>query len=215
MTRTRQFVLACSLALTASWYTPTNIPTVAPAPTAAAKFPHPWSAACQVMVHLRAGLANGGSGTLIGVTENEALVLTVKHVAERVGQTATCAWNGTKCHGYVLATSPTADLALILVQRPPGIQPVAVASATPTTGPFYMAGFPGYDRYTLRYQRGDYIEHDHDTLVVTCRPEKGMSGGPTFDRYGRVVGAVSAYGLKEGYAGDGDALKALLEPYLK
>lgn len=210
----RSLVFACSLVATTVWFTPTNAPTPTAQP-AASKFAHPWSAACKVTVNLRANLANGGSGTLIGVTKNEALVLTVAHVAERVNQTATCQWGDQKCHGYVLAVSPTADLALILVQRPVGIAPVPVAHAEPENGPYYMAGFPGYDRDTLRYQQGAYVDHDHDTLVITCRPEKGMSGGPTFDRYGRVVGAVSAYGLQHGYAGDGDALQALVKAYLK
>lgn len=208
----RAFFLACSVALTVAWATPTNAPT----PTAStSKFAQPWAAACKVTVNLRANLANGGSGTLIGVTQNEALVLTVAHVAERVNMTATCEWGDQKCHGYVLAVSPTADLALILVQRPVGIAPVPVAHATPENGPYCMAGFPGYDRDTLRYQWGNYVDHDHDTLVITCRPEKGMSGGPTFDRYGRVVGAVSAYGPRNGYAGDGDALQALVKQFLK
>jgi hypothetical protein len=208
----RATLFACFVVLTSAWTVPTN----EPVPTAStSKFAHPWSAACKVQVDLRAGLANGGSGTLIGVTKNEALVLTVAHVAERVNMTATCEWGNQQCRGYVLAVSPTADLALILVERPVGVDPVPVAHATPENGPYYMAGFPGYDRDTLRYQRGNYIDHDHDTLVVGCRPEKGMSGGPTFDRYGRVVGAVSAYGLQYGYAGDGDALQALVKAYLK
>lgn len=207
----RTLVLACSLALTAVWVAPTNTPT----PTASKGFPQPWCAACKVTVNLRAGFGNGGSGTLIGVTQNEALVLTVQHVAEKVGQTATCEFGGQKVHGYVLATHPTADLALILVQRPVGINPVPVAHATSANGPYVMAGYPGYDRNTLRFQTGNYVDQDSDTLVITCRPEKGMSGGPTFDRYGRVVGAVSAYGLQYGYAGDGDALQELVRPYLR
>lgn len=208
----RALLAACTLVAATLTLAPT--PT-AQQQTAASKFSAPWDAACKVTVNLRAGLANGGSGTLIGVTQNEALVLTVQHVAERVGQTATCQFGDVKVHGYVLATHPTADLALILVQRPPGIQPVPVAHATSANGPYYMAGYPGYDRDTLRYQRGDYVDQDSDTLVITCRPEKGMSGGPTFDRYGRVVGAVSAYGPRYGYAGDGDALQALVRPYVK
>jgi hypothetical protein len=208
----RAYALCLLLAILTFRFTPVDsqIPTAS-----VSKFPQPWAAACKVTVNLRANLANGGSGTLIGVTQNEALVLTVAHVAERVNQTATCQWGDQKCHGYVLAVSPTADLALILVERPVDIAPVPVAHATPENGPYYMAGFPGYDRDTLRYQRGNYADSDHDTLVITCRPEKGMSGGPTFDRYGRVVGAVSAYGPRYGYAGDGDALQALVEAYLK
>lgn len=206
----RAFILACSLALTAIWFVPTNTTL-----TAVSQFPHPWSGACKVKVILRAGFASGGSGTLIGVTEKEALVLTVSHVAERVGQTAICQFGNVEVRGYVLATHPTADLALIVVQRPAGIQPVPVTHATSKTGPYYLAGFPGYDRNTLRYQRGDYVEHDDDTLTVTCKPEKGMSGGPAYDRYGRVVGAISAYGIKYGYVGDGDALRDLVRPYLR
>ena len=207
----RTLVATCSIALATIWFAPTNAVTVQ---TATPKFSHPWAAACKVTVNLRAGLANGGSGTLIGVTENEALVLTVSHVAERVGQTATCQFSDQKVHGYVLATHPTADLALILIERPDGVNPVVVANANRDSGPFYLVGYPGYDRDTMRYQIGEYVDHDKETLVVTSRPEKGQSGGPAFNRYGQVVGAISAYGPRYGYVADGAALRELVGPYL-
>lgn len=176
---------------------------------------YPWDSVCKVSVALRANAYNGGSGTLIAVDETSALVLTVKHVAERVGLPTVCNWNGVRCEGTVLAVSPNADLALLRVKRPAGVRPVPVAAAAPDTGPFVMAGYPGYDREHLRWQQGTYVDHDSITLVVTCRPEPGMSGGATFNRYGQVVGAVSAYGPANGYAGDGSALRALVAPYLK
>lgn len=201
----------CAVALS---YGYTQLPD-APQQAAVSAFPHPWSAACRVSVDINRRFSNGGSGTLIGVTDDAALVLTVKHVAEQENLPATCQFGDQKVRGYVLAVSKTSDLAVLLVQRPKGIEPVPVAIAKPENGPYYMAGYPGYDRERLRYQKGEYVEHDNDTLTVTCRPEKGMSGGPTFDKYGRCVGAVSAYGVRHGYAGDGEALQALVEQYLK
>lgn len=171
---------------------------------------HPYDSACQVRVG-----SSGGTGTLIGLKDGKALVLTVKHVAERKGQRAVCNWGSQKMSGQVVAVHRKADIALLVVDAPEGIKPVAVAKAVPENAPFVMAGFPGYDRNTLRWQQGNFEDEDYSYLVITCRPEEGMSGGPTFDKYGRVVGAVSAYSKTSGYAGDGDALVELLDAYLE
>ncbi len=187
----------------------------------------PWDAVGQVTVHnptrgfflWRTGGSSGGSGTLIGLAGDKALVLTVQHVAEEVGAPATVNWiNNPPCQGPVLAVNADADIALLIVTAPKGIRPVPVSVASPSTGPFTMAGYPGYDRKTLRYQTGDFLEISDGTLRVRIRPEKGMSGGPCFDRYGNVCGAVSTFSLVEnsGTAGGGDvALKELVSPYLK
>lgn len=188
---------------------------------------HPWAAACQVTVHnptrgvlfWRTGGSSGGSGTLIGLAGDKALVLTVQHVAEEVGAPAVCNWaNNPPCKGTVLAVNASADIALLIVDAPVGIQPVPVATATETSGPFTMAGYPGYDRTTLRLQTGEFLEIDGETLTVKVRPEKGMSGGPCYDRYGNVCGAVSTFSLRSqrGTAGGGNqALKELVSPYLQ
>jgi hypothetical protein len=188
---------------------------------------HPFAAACQVTVHnptrgaffWRTGGSSGGSGTLIGLAGDQALVLTVQHVAEEVGAPATCNWIGNPpCQGTVLAVDAEADVALLIVQAPKGIKPVPVATASPATGPFTMAGYPGYDRSTLRLQTGEFLEIDNGTLTVAIRPEKGMSGGPCYDRYGNVCGAVSTFSLRSqrGTAGGGDqALKDLVSPYIR
>lgn len=183
---------------------------------------YPFTSSCRVLVSPRKafrGYANGGSGTLIAVNPatNKALVLTVKHVAERVNAPAKCQWGDEIVEGHVLATHPKADLALLLVDAPKTVQPVTVAFPSDGNDPFYLCGFPGYDRETLRYQAGNFIAVDYNRLTVDCRPEEGMSGGPAFDQSGRVVGAVSAYALfeQEGYCGSGKALFELLSPYIE
>jgi hypothetical protein len=187
----------------------------------------PWDAACQVVVLnpergwwlWSSGGPTGGSGTLIGLSGDYALVLTVQHVAEEVGAVAVCNWVGNPpLQGTVLAVNAEADIALLMVKAPVGIKPVPVATATKESAPFTMAGYPGYDRTTLRLQTGEFLEIDDGTLTVKIRPEKGMSGGPCFDRYGNVCGAVSTFSRREykGTAGGGSqALKDLVSPYIK
>lgn len=178
---------------------------------------HPYDATCQVVVQRTAQRVVGGSGVLIAVNETQALVLTVKHVALSKGRQAKCTWAGQTTVGTVLAVAPDADVALLLVARPVGVAPVAIAMPTADTGPFVLVGFPGYDRETMRWQRGEFVAVDHNHLTVTCRPEKGMSGGPAFDRYGRVVGTVSAYSLTAelGYCGSGPAMFRLIGEYMR
>jgi hypothetical protein len=182
---------------------------------APARAAYPYDSACQVAVQKSPRRVVGGSGVLIGVSGEKALVLTVRHVALRAGLPVTCEWAGSVSHGKVLAVSPDSDVALLVVDRPPGVQPVPVAMPSAASGPFVLVGFPGYDRDTMRWQRGEFVAVEYDQLVVTCRPEKGMSGGPAFDRYGRVVGTVSAFGPRYGFCGSGAAMFDLLDDYLK
>jgi len=175
---------------------------------------HPYDSACLVTVNLGLQGNNGGSGTLIAANEKHGLVLTVKHVAERKGLRAACRWGDVTVKGTVLDVHPTADVALLLVDVPKGVRPVPVAQPTKETGPFVLAGYPGYDRNTLRFQVGDFKSIDADTLTVTCRPEPGMSGGPAYDRYGRVVGTVSAYSRIDGLCGSGTAMQELINKYV-
>lgn len=163
----------------------------------------------------RSRFSSGGSGTLIATADEYGLVLCVKHVCVVAGRPATCQWGPQKTTGYVLAVHPDADVALILVKRPVGIKPVPVTLPKAENGPFYMVGYPGYDREHLRYQKGDFIDLDEDTLTVTCRPEPGMSGGATFDSKGRVVGTVSAYGPRVGYAGSGSDMINLVLQFVR
>jgi hypothetical protein len=176
-----------------------------------------WAAACKVSVNIGRRFEAGGSGTLIATDGQHALVLTVAHVAEKVGSRVTCQWGSQKVTGHVAAVHPTADLALLLVNAPAGIKPVPIALPTADTDPLYLAGYPGYDRNTLRYQRGNFVDLDDEDLKVDCRPEKGMSGGPAYDKYGRVVGAVSSYEVAGpyGYCGSGKAMIELVQPYFK
>jgi len=178
---------------------------------------HPYDAACKVVVQRTARRVVGGSGVLIAVNDTQALVLTVKHVALTQGKTCTCTWGDQSMSGTVLAVAPDADVALLLVARPVGVRPVPLAMPSADTGPVVLVGFPGHDRDTMRWQRGEYVELDHNHLTVTCRPEKGMSGGPAFDRYGRVCGTVSAFSKTHelGYCGSGQAMFNLIDDYLR
>lgn len=208
--RPRRKFLAAVLAVAASSYIYTSVP------EASQQKGYPFTSAARVTVQMRR-FSNGGSGTLIASDGKQALVLTVKHVAERVGQPAKCQWGNEVCSGKVLAVHPTADLALLIVTAPKTVKPVAVALPVDGNDPFYLCGYPGYDRETLRYQAGQFIKLDSETLTVDCRPEQGMSGGPAFDQKGRVIGAVSAFALyeQEGYCGSGKALIELLYPYME
>lgn len=156
----------------------------------------PYDSVCQVSVRVGRG-ANGGSGCVIHHEGKYSYVLTVKHVATRTGAETACVWfpsTGREIisRGVVFSKHPQADLAIVKVGRVP-LPAIPVAVLDPDDGPFVLVGYPGYDRYTLRWQQGNYVRHSDFTLYVDAAPEKGMSGGPAFNRYGRVVGSVAAY----------------------
>jgi hypothetical protein len=174
----------------------------------------PYDSVCAVVINGRIG----GSGTLIAVNEDKAVILTCRHVAMRVGNKAECTFlNGVTVSGRVHAIHPDrlADMALLVMDRPEGVEPVPMAVASEGTAPFVLTGYPSYSRDKLRWQLGDFYSVSKSELIVTCRPEKGMSGGAAFDRYGRVIGVVAAYGPNYGVVGGGTEWINWVEKYIE
>lgn len=187
----------------------------------------PWDSICEVYVKPRAWSRKsiGGSGTLVYKTaDGTGYILTVKHVAKDVGKRAVCRFNGVSVNGETYSIHTKADLAIIRVERVQDIAIVPTGRATSESGPFVLAGYPGYDRPHLHWQQGDFLAFSdeagrfkYDAMYVDCIPEGGMSGGPCFDKYGKVVGAVSASmwnsndkNNKWGSCADGDSLQEIL-----
>lgn len=161
-----------------------------------------------------------GSGTLIGVNGNQALVLSCRHVCEQVGNNVTCNWlwaGPQSTPGRVVAVVPgrgfDTDLALVICARPRGVAPMPVTSFNYANGPWVSAGFR--DR-SLRYAYARSAEYDGSLITFPVPYIQGMSGGPCYDRYGRIVAVVVASDMESfGISVDGPRLQALVNQFRK
>lgn len=143
-----------------------------------------------------------GSGTLIAVSGDKALVLTAAHVAESVGRKFHVKWRkaGQESEGVVIDilkhTGFETDAALIICDRPEGLTPVPCAPFDKSCGPWTNAGY-GYGENP---QKGDGRLWVSTTTEVEVTDNKvygnglfvgGMSGGACIDSRGKLVGITN------------------------
>ena len=167
------------------------------------------------------GRSWGGSGTLVARYGNEGLILSCRHVNTKVGikVKATFFNAGFWSEGIVIYVRPGGskddDLALIAAPVPLWLEPIEVADFDPDNGPWLSAGFRD-DRFLLTVAPhaslfGSMLVLDN---VAPHAVVGGMSGGATFDKYGRLVGVVVRSDRKTwSKSVDGDNLKEMLELY--
>lgn len=174
---------------------------------------YPYDSICEVRIG-----KSGGSGTLIAVSQRQALILSCQHVTGRVGRTVRVNWSATgeKSNGKVFAVgSGGLDIALIVCPKPTGLQPVPVTIPSwASTKKIINAGFPGLDD-RLEWQTGRVIGIDVDELRYSCRPVPGMSGGATLDQNGNLVGVITRYGPRYGISTSGTAMMSFVGKFMK
>ena len=158
-----------------------------------------------------------GSGTLVASNSHEALILTCRHVAAKVGERVTITWlaTGQQCEGTVLdvvTDTPglESDLAFIRSAIPSRITPVSIGTFDPKNGPFTTVGYRDRELYISIARTASEFE---GRIRLSAPLMFGMSGGPCFDRYGHLVGVGVATSLTEGVAANGKYLKELVDKY--
>ena len=177
---------------------------------------HPYDSVAEIAVK-KGTRFNGGSATLIAVSETQGLLLTCQHVVLTKDREVWIRFRGElRCKGKVYSLAPNGlDAALVICPRPEGIQPVPVVALDPAVGRTIVnAGYPG-DDHVLRWQSGTTTSESDTTLRYNVRPIPGMSGGPTFDEYGNLVAVVQFYNRKGGGSTGGRALRAYLADFIK
>lgn len=158
-----------------------------------------------------------GSGTLVASNGDRGLILTCRHVAEQVGKQCVVTWEATgeKADGEVIdvvnATKGyESDLGLVVCRLPQGISPVEIAKFDPANGPFTCLGYRGGEFYVSISRHGT----EKDGLIRLSAPLiGGMSGGPCFDRYNRLVGVGVGSTTTDSVAADGEYLRELVAKY--
>ncbi len=143
------------------------------------------------VVHISAG---GGFGTGFFVSD-DGLILTNEHVVQKAKTVEVITHDGEKHRGTVTKRGGSVDLALVRIDRKKtpalrliDLREVRVGSWVGAVG----HGWGGIWAFTTGMVSNLYPSGDARPLFQTQIPlNPGNSGGPIFDRRGRVVGVVT------------------------
>ena len=159
-----------------------------------------------------------GSATLIAKSGDYGLLLSCRHVCPKNKLPVKVLWPGyenAKTQGQVLYSMQgddyETDLALVVAKIPPGAIPVPMGVADPENGPFRSVG---YRDKRLLESVATSAYHNGNLFVLNAPYLGGMSGGATFDKYGRVVAVIVASNMRSiGYSSDGKNMRDMIELY--
>ena len=144
-------------------------------------------------VHAASVTVGGGcSGVL---TEGNDLVVTARHCVTEASALEVRFTNGLVRTGWVAATDKAADQAVLLLEEPVPVQPLALVRTIPISGTIlYFEGNPREPRFQeAQLERIDLcpsLPGLPNALFTTIRGVPGDSGAPLVDAAARVVGLV-------------------------
>lgn len=179
--------------------------------------PHP--AVARIIVPERTATSYG-TGTLIDVRDQYALVITNWHVVrDGTGPPEVVFPNGFRSQARPLKLDSNWDLAALVIWRPP-IEPVKISREPPRPG----------ERLTIcGYGQGDYravtgrctqyfapgVDYPHELVELSVEARQGDSGGPIFNQRGELAGVLFGAGrgtTMGSYGGRVHAFLASLAP---
>lgn len=144
-----------------------------------------------------------GTGTVIDVHQQEALVLTCAHIfrpSQGRGRIMVDTFDGPQnrpVEGKLISHDQDRDVALVSVRPPSHIEPVKIASASQRFEPGQPVFSIGCDRGgTPEVMDGRIVAVNRylgpPNLVVKGQPVDGRSGGGLFDSRGRLIAVCNA-----------------------
>jgi len=186
-------------------------------PAAAPQTPHP----AVVRIVAPEGKATSyGSGTLVDVRGDYALVLTNWHVvADAKGTIEVVFPDGFRSAAKVISTDRTWDLAALAIWKP-NVAPVPLATQPPKPGePLSIAGYgSGSYRMASGYCT-QYVapgmNQPYEMVELSAAARQGDSGGPIFNSRGELCGVLfgSSFGTTSGsYCGRVSSFMASVVP---
>jgi len=168
-----------------------------PRPVFSQQTPHP--AVVRVIVAEKGG-ASFGSGALVAVHESNGLVATNWHVVcEAAGPVSVTFPGGFRSQATVLAANRDWDLAALLIERPPGVEPIPLAIAPPRPGD--VLWIAGYGQGAYRASAGRCTQYvapgrnlPFEMVELSAAARKGDSGGPILNAQGELAGVLFGTG---------------------
>lgn len=209
-------LVAMLVALSVAVFAP-NVSLAAWGTPAAQQTPHP----AVVRIVAPEGLATSyGSGTLVDVRGDYALVLTNWHVVSDAKGTIEVIFpDGFRSAAKVVTTDRTWDLAALAIWKP-NVAPVPLATQPPKPGePLSIAGYgSGQYRMASGYCT-QYVapgmNQPYEMVEVSAAARQGDSGGPIFNSRGELCGVLfgSSFGTTSGsYCGRVSSFMASVVP---
>jgi len=171
-------------------------------PPAQRQTPHP---AVVRIVAPEGASTSYGSGTLIDVRGDYALVLTNWHVvADAKGTIEVVFPDGFRSAAKLVTTDKTWDLAALAIWKP-NVAPVTLATRPPQPGePLSIAGYGSGDYRMASGYCTQYVapgmNHPYEMVEVSAAARQGDSGGPIFNSRGELVGVLfgTSFGTTSG-----------------
>ena len=180
-------------------------------PAGVAPRPEQANAAVVRIVHRGASGASLGTGTLIGHAQEASYFLTCAHLFDAPGRTEVRR-GVDRTEARVIALDRRHDLALLSTRRVEG-EPVE-SSTSAATGELLACGYGSSGAY--RCVGGPIVGFatasgaSEPSLRIRGAVRSGDSGGPVFDRVGRLVAVIWGQRDGETYAMGGRPLRAIL-----
>ena len=188
-------ILAAAAVLTVGlWILPT-VNSASPPPDSVSAETQ-YDAAGESMLYLRCFYASGGlkttgSGFIIA---DDGLAVTAAHVIEKAARVVAIDSSGKELACEVVSSDETSDVAVL--RLPTGkYKALQLAEKAPSGGATVRAmGYP--IKGTLIITEGivsspNAAVNEKNRMMVSCDIVNGMSGGPVFDKYGKVAGVCS------------------------
>ena len=155
--------------------------------------PHP------AVVRVRADDKGGtsfGSGTLVDIQSDYALVVTNWHVVRDATQNVTVTFpNGFQTAARVIRMDKNWDLAALVVWNPGNVKPVQIAGNAPHPGDALTIAGYGSGHYRAATGRcTQYVapgaNFPYEMVEVSVEARHGDSGGPIFNDQGELAGVL-------------------------
>jgi S1-C subfamily serine protease len=143
-----------------------------------------------------------GSGVII---DNRGDILTSLHVVSDASEIKVTFADGTESNAFIILSQPENDIAVLQADRPPELLVPAVLgnpNAMRVGDEAYVVGNPfglygsmsagvisGFER-TIKLPNSE--QHVHGLIQIDAAVNSGNSGGPLMNRYGQVVGIITA-----------------------
>ncbi|MBQ9598887.1 MAG: trypsin-like peptidase domain-containing protein [Clostridia bacterium] len=155
-----------------------------------------YAAAGRSMLYIRCfyesgGLKTTGSGFII---DSDGLAVTAAHVIDKAARVTAIDSAGKELECTVVSSDMASDMAVLRLPRG-SYKPLQLADKAASGGATLRAmGYPFKD--TLVITEGLVASpcgtvNEKQRMLVSCNIVNGMSGGPVFDQYGKVVGVCS------------------------
>ena len=155
-----------------------------------------YAAAGESRLYIRCFYASGGLKTTGSgfVITGDGLAVTAAHVIDKAARVTAIDFAGKEMECAVISSDAASDVAVLRLPRGKYKALTLSESAASGGATLRAMGYPLKDTPVITeglVSSPQGTVNEKQRMLVSCNIVNGMSGGPIFDRYGRVVGMCS------------------------